>query len=939
MASKKILLEFDIDNKDVKIAGEETMNLVQKTRILRKELQKTREGTVEFEILRKKIGDTEDQFARVNVKSRDFFGVLSTLPGPVGQFGSSVSQVVETLKVFSSFKFTDIKNSFTDIIDDVGDVVNNFFGLNKATKDVTDITKQATSENKSFTNALTDATTQTAANRSAIEEQTRTIEKAIGSKNQYNAATDKMSSAAQNAADAGQKSGQAIANMTAAERIAVNEKRKLAVASEVAAGATLEQAGATEALTISQRAAAVAGKALRLVLASLGIGLLIAGVAYLLQLFGEWISSTEKADAANKSLNETIKEQEMLLSLNLKAIDAATKANITRAKIAGKSEQEILEIQKQAGRDRLAELRRNDDEIYKLLQETTKNRVLTEEQRNEQLEKIREKYRKSGQDIIDQINANEQIELDGQLSIITAKRQKAQQKQQDDTKQALKKLKDLRDENFSIQLKDERDKALAQLRVEKENEDIAIADLKIKAELRGKLLNEVKERYRLKAIETNKKFDDLEAKAFLAFLQKTEDTRIAAIADAQQREEEARATKLYFDKIAYTQDTEFQKKSIEEQNEIFKNLEIAFQEDIQKIRDEYYIKDKERRREEFLLAADNQTKIKENELAANQIRLQQQQDFSTVWLTNLKETYNENFVGLRDAYQKEYDEVNTQLTAQRTQLQQDLDSKKISKEAYASQLKEIDAKIQENNQEQFDRNRQLDQLEIDAKRANADALLQIGSNLVGLLGEIGKKSRAMQKAAAITEALVSIARIVIDTQRAIIAFSASVAPLGPAGVPIAAAYALKSKIAAGIAIATIIASGINKINDINESDTGQGGEQAKPSGPNYGRNYAQGGMIGGRRHAQGGTMIEAEAGEAIMTRGAVTMFGPLLSMMNQAGGGTSFNQNLMTSSPDRPKVENPAVDQSPAIIKTYVVEGELTTAQQRQARLKDLSTL
>ena len=748
-----------------------------------------------------------------------------------------------------------------------------------------------------------------------------------------------MTDAATNATEAANKSGQAIANMTQAEAEALLEKRKLALASQTATQATTQQTVATQGLTLAQRAAAVAGQALKAVLAGLGIGLLIAAITFLIQKIYEWTTSTEEADAANRMLNETIKEQEILLNLNLKAIDAATKANVTRAKIAGKSEEDILNILKQGGRDRLAELRRNDDELYKLLQETTKNTLLTEEQKNEQLEKIREKYRKSGQDIIDQINANEQIELDGQLTLITAKRQKAQQKQQDDTKQALKKLKDLRDENFSIQLKDERDKALAQLRVEKENEDLAIADLKIKADLRGKLLNEVKERYRLKAIETNKKFDDLEAKAFLAFLQKTEDTRIAAIAEAQQREEEARASKLYFDKVAYTQDTEFQKKTIEEQNEIFKNLEIAFQEDIQKIRDEYYIKDAQRRREEFLLAADNQTKIKENELAANQIRLQQQQDFSTVWLTNLKETYNENFVGLRDAYQKEYDEVNTQLTAQRTQLQQDLDSKKISKEAYASQLKEIDAKIQENNQEQFDRNRQLDQLEIDAKRANADALLQIGSNLVGLLGEIGKKSRAMQKAAAITEALVSIARIVIDTQRAIIAFSASVAPLGPAGVPIAAAYALKSKIAAGIAIATIIASGINKINDINESDTGQGGEQAKPSGPNYGRNYAQGGMIGGRRHAQGGTMIEAEAGEAIMTRGAVTMFGPLLSMMNQAGGGTSFNQNLMTSSPDRPKVENPAVDQSPAIIKTYVVEGELTTAQQRQARLKDLSTL
>ena len=32
-------------------------------------------------------------------------------------------------------------------------------------------------------------------------------------------------------------------------------------------------------------------------------------------------------------------------------------------------------------------------------------------------------------------------------------------------------------------------------------------------------------------------------------------------------------------------------------------------------------------------------------------------------------------------------------------------------------------------------------------------------------------------------------------------------------------------------------------------------------------------------------MIEAERGEAIMTRGAVAQFGPLLSQMNVAGGG------------------------------------------------------
>jgi len=86
-------------------------------------------------------------------------------------------------------------------------------------------------------------------------------------------------------------------------------------------------------------------------------------------------------------------------------------------------------------------------------------------------------------------------------------------------------------------------------------------------------------------------------------------------------------------------------------------------------------------------------------------------------------------------------------------------------------------------------------------------------------------------------------------------------------------------------------------------------------------------------------MIEAEQGEAIMTRGAVSMFKPLLSLMNQAGGGVSFAPSLLTTRMDNPVVEDVSQQQQPPIFKTYVVEQELTNAQQRQARLKDLSTL
>lgn len=51
---------------------------------------------------------------------------------------------------------------------------------------------------------------------------------------------------------------------------------------------------------------------------------------------------------------------------------------------------------------------------------------------------------------------------------------------------------------------------------------------------------------------------------------------------------------------------------------------------------------------------------------------------------------------------------------------------------------------------------------------------------------------------------------------------------------------------------------------------------------------ARGGLISGPSHARGGTVIEAEGGEAIMTKRSVSMFGPVLSALNELGGGVPF---------------------------------------------------
>lgn len=55
---------------------------------------------------------------------------------------------------------------------------------------------------------------------------------------------------------------------------------------------------------------------------------------------------------------------------------------------------------------------------------------------------------------------------------------------------------------------------------------------------------------------------------------------------------------------------------------------------------------------------------------------------------------------------------------------------------------------------------------------------------------------------------------------------------------------------------------------------------------------AKGKLIVGPSHAAGGTLIEAEGGEAIINRRSVSMFAPLLSAINEAGGGVPFARPL-----------------------------------------------
>jgi len=237
------------------------------------------------------------------------------------------------------------------------------------------------------------------------------------------------------------------------------------------------------------------------------------------------------------------------------------------------------------------------------------------------------------------------------------------------------------------------------------------------------------------------------------------------------------------------------------------------------------------------------------------------------------------------------------------------------------------------DQQQLVSTQETERARIAVKQKALDDIISIA----GAETDIGRAALVAKQILLAKELVMEISRtITFSTQaaaRSIVAVAegtAQTAKIGfPQNIPMLIGYAAQ---AFGIisAIKSAVSSAKGSANASESS--------AAPVTPNMGRNYEEGGLIGGRRHAQGGTMIEAEAGEAIMTRGAVTMFAPMLSAINQMGGGTSFGNQLFTK-PDAPALSNPQQSQSPVIMKTYVVSNELTSESEKLARLKDLSTL
>ncbi len=94
------------------------------------------------------------------------------------------------------------------------------------------------------------------------------------------------------------------------------------------------------------------------------------------------------------------------------------------------------------------------------------------------------------------------------------------------------------------------------------------------------------------------------------------------------------------------------------------------------------------------------------------------------------------------------------------------------------------------------------------------------------------------------------------------------------------------------AAASMYVKAYANVRGIHEQIQKAGGTGGGSSGGVYGK-FEHGGYVGGNRHSQGGTIIEAERGEFVMSRNAVESIGlETLNQMNQSGGGGNINVNV-----------------------------------------------
>jgi hypothetical protein len=349
--------------------------------------------------------------------------------------------------------------------------------------------------------------------------------------------------------------------------------------------------------------------------------------------------------------------------------------------------------------------------------------------------------------------------------------------------------------------------------------------------------------------EQTKKFAEEGLKAELDYLNRTEKLEIAKAKQAGKSEEEIfaiqqsyRASRIKSQSRAYDELKNVDAKAADELKNQIKNAnvdgqtaEIEHQLKLEEIRKKAAEDKRQKQKEE-------NDKIKEdirkaNEDARNQTKKLQEENL----LASLKDERKRQEAALQIQFENQQNDILKSIAdkKQKDALLLELEKNYLLNlgnlrqgfaDADAQKKKEEDEKAKqeaEKKKQQDEKSKQeaiaIKQAEVDAKTKLEETYFEAVGSGIGILKMFSEKNKSLQKAALIAENALTIARIILDTQKANAAVTAKYA-LIPGGQPIAAAEILTNKIKAGIGIATAIAATAKGLQGIGAGgSTGGGG--------------------------------------------------------------------------------------------------------------------
>lgn len=674
-------------------------------------------------------------------------------------------------------------------------------------------------------------------------------------------------------------------------------------------------------LTISTTAAAVAVTALDVALSLIGWTLIIGLVTALFTVFEKLIrlfpplvkffqyfgllqddaaASSKNAKDNTEAYTKALEKNSETLNKNLQAIDYQTKKKKLLAEINGASTAELFKITQNGLEQEKQLYSKQIGDLQVIRSKANKDSKLSAEERQKTIESIDKKIVESSNNYVKKA---QEIDISNQTEKLRVK--KEEEKATETFNNTLLELQN----KFKVQTAiNARDKEDIELQIAKKGEEDKIKNLEISETRKAELLKQLNANYAAILLQNGEKRNQEDAKIAadnlakaLQFQRERSNILLAATGDEIAQQKEQRRQKYEDDLKALKENTEYLKLGIFDRAMLLIALQKKLNLDLKKIDDDKRKQDND----DFIKKLDDELKFLQIANEAKREGTKQYFDGQR----QLLDTSEQRELAQLDLTEDQKTKIKEKYVKLRKDLdKQELDSYLQMATAVLGAASNIVSNISEVNQMQ---------MEIDLQKAGDNAEKQ---------EEIKKKYFEKNKKTQIAQAIIGTLQAAIQAYQSL----AVIPVVGPALGAVAAAAALVF----GYKKVSLI-----KQQEYQSSSTGSASVE-KPAMPNYGRNYEDGGMIDGPRHAQGGVMIEAEGGEAVMTRGAVTMFSPLLSAMNQIGGGTSFQPGAVGAArPDSPLLNKPAENQAPLIMKTYVVENELTSIQQRQARLKDLSTL